>query len=105
MGGAVFETAVIGEVLKTYTHRGETPQLFFWRSSAGREVDLLVDTGRMLIPIEVKLSATPRPAMADTILSLKRDLGSRVGPGYVVHPGDIQLPLAPGVKAIPFSAL
>jgi predicted AAA+ superfamily ATPase len=105
MGGAVFETAVIGEVLKTYVHRGESPQLSFWRSSTGTEVDLLVDTGRLLIPVEIKLSATPRPAMADTILSLKRDLGHRVGPGYVVHPGDIRLPLAPGVTALPFSSL
>jgi hypothetical protein len=55
--------------------------------------------------VEIKLSATPRPAMAATILSLKRDLGHRVGPGYVVHPGDIRLPLAPGVTALPFSSL
>lgn len=60
---------------------------------------------RPQISIDVKLSATPRPAMADAIVNLKRDLGARVGPGYVVHPGDIQLPLAPGVTAIPFSAL
>jgi hypothetical protein len=105
LGGAVFETAVVSEVLKTYTHRGEAPQLSFWKSSAGHEVDLLIDTGRALIPIEVKLSGTPRPAMADAILGLKRDLGSRVGPGFVVHPGDVRLPLAPGVTAMPFSSL
>ena len=57
------------------------------------------------LPVEIKLSATPRPAMADTILSLKRDLGQRIGPGYVVHLGDIRLPLAPGVTALPSSSL
>jgi hypothetical protein len=65
----------------------------------------VVDTGAMLIPIETKLSATPRPAMADGILKLRRDLGKAVGPGYVVHPGTVTLPLAPGVTALPFDAL
>lgn len=105
MGGAILETAVVSEVLKTLIHRGELPQLSFWRSSTGAEVDLLVETGQRLIPIEVKLSATPRPAMAETILRLRKDLGSRVGPGYVVHPGDVDLPLAPGVTALPFGSL
>jgi predicted AAA+ superfamily ATPase len=95
----------VSEILRTYIHRGEVPALSFWRSSTGTEVDLLIDTGRTLVPIEVKLSATPRPAMAETILRLRKDLGSRVGPGYIVHPGDLSLPLAPGVTALPFRSL
>ena len=59
----------------------------------------------LLTPIEVKLSATPRASLADAIVRLRHDLGARVGHGYIVHPGDVQLPLAPGVTAIPFSAL
>lgn len=105
MGGAIFETAVLMEVVKTFAHRGADPHVYFWRTSAGAEVDLVVDTGAMLIPIETKLSATPRPAMADGILKLRRDLGKAVGPGYVVHPGTVTLPLAPGVTALPFDAL
>jgi hypothetical protein len=105
MGGAVFETAVLAEVLKAYVHRGETPQLSFWRSSAGVEVDILIEADGHLIPIEVKLSATPRPAMADSIRSLQEDLGARVGPGYIVHPGDVRLPLVPKVTALPFACL
>ncbi len=105
MGGAVFETAVLSEILKTYVHRGESPSLYFWRSSTGVEVDLVIEQAAQLIPLEVKLSATPRPAMAASITDLRRLLGSRVAPGYVVHPGDVRLPLAPGVTAIPFREL
>jgi hypothetical protein len=54
---------------------------------------------------EVKLSATPRPAMASGIESLRGDLGSRVAKGYVIHPGDIELPLGPGTMALPFGRL
>jgi hypothetical protein len=105
MGGAIFETAVLVEILKTLIHRGEVPQVYFWRTSAGSEVDLVVESAGKLIPIEVKLSATPRPAMADTIRIFQEDLGHQAGGGYVVHGGEIHLPLAPRIAAIPFNAI
>lgn len=105
MAGAILETAVISEVHKTLTHRGVAPQLYFWRTMAGSEVDLVVDTGQELVLVEVKLSATPRPVMAATVRTVRKDLGACAGPGYVVHPGDIRLPLGEGVIACPFAAL
>jgi predicted AAA+ superfamily ATPase len=105
MGGAIFETAVLTEIVKTYLHRGEEPRVYFWRTATGTEVDILVETGGRVVPIEVKLSATPRPAMAKGVVALRADLGERALPGYVVHPGDIRLPLAPGVTALPFAKL
>jgi hypothetical protein len=105
MSGAIFETAVLLEIAKTLLNRGEEPRLYFWRTSAGLDVDIVVDTGARLIPIEVKLSSTPRPAMSDSIRRFQEDLGSKAGPGYVVHPGDVRLPLAPGVTALPFAEL
>jgi hypothetical protein len=105
LGGVIFETAVLAEVYKTYAHRGQTPQLYFWRTAAGIEVDLVVDTGTQLVPLEVKLSATPHPEMASAIHVFRKDLGRKVGAGYVVHPGDVRLPLGQGVTALPFTDL
>ena len=81
------------------------PQVYFWRTTAGTEVDFVVESPRGLVPIEVKLSATPRPAMAASIRTFQRDLGSAAMPGYVVHPGDVRLPLGAGVTALPFADL
>ena len=105
MGGAIMETAVLSEIVKTLTHRGVDPHVYFWRTMAGTEVDFLVETAPGLVPIEVKLSATPRPAMASTIKSFQADAKGKAMPGYVVHPGDIRLPLGPGVTALPFADL
>lgn len=105
LGGVIFETAVLLEVMKAFINRGEEPRVYFWRTSAGVEVDLVVEAGGKLIPIEAKLSATPRPAMANAIKTFQEDMGAKAGPGYVVHPGDVQLPLAPNVTALPFSGL
>lgn len=105
LGGAIFETAVLLEIVKAFFNRGEEPQIHFWRTSAGVEVDLVVEAGGKLIPIEVKLSATPRPAMATGIQAFQQDLGERAGQGFVIHPGSVRLPLAPKVVALPFAEL
>ena len=105
MGGPIMETAVLSEVVRTLTHRGIDPQVYFWRTSAGTEVDLVVESAGKLVPIEVKLSATPRPAMAASIKTFQKDFGDKAVAGYVVYPGDIRLPLGAGVTALPFTEL
>jgi len=103
--GAIFETAVLSEIVKTLVHRGEEPRVHFWRTSTGVEVDVLVECADGIVPVEVKTSTTPKPRMADSIRAFRADLGDKALPGYVVHPGDVSLPLGAGVKAIPFHAL
>ena len=105
MGGAIMETAVLSEIVKTLTHRGVDPQVYFWRTSAGTEVDFVIEVGGKLVPVEVKLSATPRPGMASSIRILQKDFEKTALPGYVVHPGAVRLPLGPGVTALPFADL
>ncbi|MFZ5453755.1 MAG: ATP-binding protein [Thermodesulfobacteriota bacterium] len=105
MGGAIFETAVLTEIVKTISHRGQEPQVYFWRTAAGAEVDIVVAEDRRLIPLEVKLSATPRPSMARNLTTFQKDLQDRAAPGYVIHPGEVRLPLAPGVTGLPFNEL
>ncbi|MCP3875144.1 MAG: DUF4143 domain-containing protein, partial [Desulfobacteraceae bacterium] len=105
MGGAIMETAVVIEIIRTLTHQGIDPLLYFWRTSTGSEVDIVVETGGNLVPIEVKLSATPKSVYAKSIKIFRKDYGKKVLPGYVVHPGDIRLPLGDGVSALPFNEL
>ena len=63
--------------------RGEQPQLYFWRTSVGVEVDLVVETAGKLIPVEVKSSATPDRSMAKNIESFRKDLGGSAEKGYL----------------------
>jgi predicted AAA+ superfamily ATPase len=105
MGGAIMETAVVSEIVRTLTHQGVEPRIYFWRTSSGSEVDIVIEVAGKLVPIEVKLSATPKPAFASSIKMFRKDYGDRVLPGYVVHPGDVRLPLVPGVTALPFAEL
>ena len=105
MGGVIFKTAVLMEIIKAFKNRGEEPRIWFWKPSAGVELGLVVEHGGKLIPIELRPSATPIPAMADSIRRFQRDLGNRAGQGYVIHLGFVREELAPGVTALPFADL
>jgi len=56
--GALFESWSISEILKTQMNQGENPNLFFWRDKTGNEIDLIIDHGDKLTPIEIKSGET-----------------------------------------------
>lgn len=56
--GPLFETAVLSEFLKHRHNRGLAPQLSFFRDKTGHEVDILLDAGGALQPVEVKSGKT-----------------------------------------------
>lgn len=58
--GAVYENFVINELGKSYFSKGETPPFYYWRDSNQREIDLLIDHGHGLQPIELKSGQTYR---------------------------------------------
>lgn len=59
--GALFETWVVSECLKGRWHRGLESNLFFWRDRSGLEVDLIIERGQELMPIEIKSGRTVVP--------------------------------------------
>ena len=56
--GAIFENYVISEYLKNTWNKGEVLSPYFWRDSAGHEIDLLIEKGRDLKLIEIKSGKT-----------------------------------------------
>ncbi len=105
MAGALFETAVVAEFIKAHHHRGREPRLWYWRSSDGWEVDLLLERGGELHPIEIKISATPRPLHADALDRWRRATGREKTRGFVVCDIDRPESLVPGVTAMPWDLL
>jgi hypothetical protein len=58
MRGAIFESFVISELYKCFANAGESPPLYFWRDRTGHEVDIVLDFGRELLPVEIKSGET-----------------------------------------------
>lgn len=59
--GNIFETFVISELVKARLNRGERPDLHFWRDSNGHEIDVIVEHGTKLMPVEIKSGRTVTP--------------------------------------------
>ncbi len=86
--GALFETWVVGELLKGRYNRSLPSNLFFWRDNTGNEVDVLVDQGLSLLPIEIKSGQT---ISADYFSSLRKWFswaGTEAGKPSLIYGGD-----------------
>jgi Predicted ATPase (AAA+ superfamily) len=85
--GHIFETFVLAELYKAFAHREEIPPLYFWRDKTGYEVDVVIDAGSKLIPIEIKSSETVNRSFFDG-LKYYISLGSPVSEtGILIHGG------------------
>jgi predicted AAA+ superfamily ATPase len=85
MAGAFFETFVVSEIIKSYSNRGILdPPLYFYRDRDGNEIDLLIEDGGTLYPIEIKKHADPQKRdvaafrLLDNIPMVKRGAGGVV---------------------------
>lgn len=56
--GPLFETWVVSEYLKARFNRGLLSNLTFWRDRRGREIDLPLERGGRLQPVDIKAGAT-----------------------------------------------
>jgi len=86
--GAIFETWVVSEALKNFLNRGVEPDIYFWRDSAGHEIDLLMDRGETQIPVDIKSGQTIANDFFDSV-NYWRDLaGKPEGVAGLVYGGD-----------------
>ena len=58
MSGALFETACVSQFYKRFSALADPCSLYYYRSTDGLEVDLLIETAKTVYPIEMKLSST-----------------------------------------------
>ena len=104
MAGAVFETFVVSEVLKSWWHNGREAPLYFYRDKDLREIDLVFEIDGRLHPVEIKGSATVRREWVKNFNALER-LGQPIGEGAVVCLAPEEVPLDEHRTAVPVGLL
>ena len=70
--GAIFETFVVMEIVKSWLHNGLTPDFCFYRDSDQNEIDLLIRSQNRFFPVEIRAAATPRLSMLKSIRSFRK---------------------------------
>lgn len=100
--GHVFETFVVSEILKSFMNAGKSLRdVTFYRDAKKREIDLIVQEGHILHPIEVKTAATVGGDAVKNFSCLERLSGYEVGFGHVVCQTPEPYLVTRGVQAIP----
>ena len=102
--GHFYETYVVMELVRAYAYGNAKANLTFYRDRDGREIDLVVEEGRMLHPLEVKKSASPGPSDARQFKLLEAS-GLKRGPGGIVCMCEGAYPLTETDSLIPSNIL
>ena len=103
MSGALFETFVVNEIIKTYSNRGLKYDfsVFYYRGkdrkktrvetengvieeSVEGEIDLIIQEGDDLYPIEIKETASPKASMASYFDVLDKEIGKHRKTGVIL---------------------
>ncbi|MFA5879700.1 MAG: ATP-binding protein [Candidatus Margulisiibacteriota bacterium] len=100
MSGAIFETFVFTEILKSYWHNGKRAPLYYYRDKDKKEIDLLIVQDNTIYPIESKKTGFPKKTDINNFNTLGR-LTQKIGPGGVICLIDSMLPLSDKVTSIP----
>ena len=100
--GHMFETFVVSEVLKSFMNAGKSLRdIRFYRDAKKREIDLVIQEGHILHPVEVKMAATVGKDAAKSFSCLEGLSGYEVGFGHVICQTPEPYLIARDVQAVP----
>ncbi len=99
MGGAIFETYVVIEILKSYWHNGIEPRIYFYRDNNQKEIDVIIEQNNKIYPVEIKKTASPNK---DDIrhFSVLKKLNKEIEAGAVISLYKDWIPLNENVNAV-----
>ena len=104
MSGAILETWVVTELLKSYWHNGRQASFFYYRDKDKREIDLLIVQDGTIYPLEIKKTAAPDKNTVRHFHVLEK-LDLPRGPGGLVCLSEHALPLGKDVVSVPVGVL
>jgi len=102
--GALFENFIIVEILKNFNNSGKRQLLYYWRDKTGHEIDLLLDLGSRLIPIEIKSSHTIKTEFFKNLDFFNQLSGNDPELSMIVHAGDTEQKWSKG-RVLPWNKI
>ncbi|WP_373518260.1 ATP-binding protein [Pricia sp.] len=101
--GAFFENMVVIDLMKKRFNAGKSDNLYFWRDRSGHEVDIVLDYGLELVPIEIKAGETITSAYTKAI-NYWNKLSDTKG-GIVVYAGQSIQKRSNGINIVPYTKM
>ena len=102
--GGIFECLVLMHLDAMARLMTPRPGVFYWRTTTGHEVDFVIEQGRKILPIEVKLTGRPRHADIRNLRMFMNEY-PEADLGLLVHTGSDVVYLDKDIAAIPWNFL
>ena len=100
--GHIFETYIVSEIIKGFYNSGIIyPPLYYYRDKEKNEIDLIIEEGNTLCPIEIKTTSEPKKSMIKNFELLQDVPGKQVIDGALICLTKTLVPLTDNVTAIP----
>ncbi|MDP2865849.1 MAG: ATP-binding protein [Elusimicrobiota bacterium] len=99
--GTSWEGLVVEEAARRAALKYTRPGIFYWRTQAGAEVDLILENGLEKTAIEVKLGKTVKSASLLGLKSCMADL--KIKSASVIYSGTERVELGGGIKLLPWA--
>jgi hypothetical protein len=103
-GGALVETLVLNQLLVWRETVSPRPEIYFWRTQSGEEVDFVIEWKSTLLPVEVKRSSRLRLADLKGLESFLSQHSGRARFGVVLYGGGELQRLGDRILAAPLAA-
>ena len=85
--GALFETAVVGEIKKQISTLSPRPNLYHWRTHGGGETDLILERDGVYYPVEIRAKSNPSRKETTGISSFRKTYPNlKIEKGLVLCP-------------------
>ncbi|MDR1196356.1 MAG: ATP-binding protein [Endomicrobium sp.] len=99
--GAVLETYVFCEIMKSYWHNGNEESIYFYRENERKEIDFIIERNNTLYPIEVKKTASPDVSDFKNFSLLENFKSKQTGTGAVICMYPEAMPIGKNVLSVP----
>lgn len=104
-GGAHLENLVLVDLLAWRETRTPRPRILYWRTRGGAEVDFVVETPNVVVPVEVKSARRARTADARHLAAFMEQHGRLARAGVLIYGGVETYWLTDRVLAVPWHAV
>jgi uncharacterized protein len=100
--GAHLENYVLTDLLAWRDTETPRPEISYWRTAGGAEVDFVIERKHRLLALEVKAAGAPAPRDAAHLATFQSEYGSAVQGALILHGGEEIYWLGDKILAVPW---
>ena len=100
--GPHLENLVLADLLAWRDAQARRPEVLYWRTATGLEVDFVVETPARLLPVEIKAAARVVPGDARGLEAFLDEYPDQTDGALLLHGGEDTFPLSRRVLAAPW---